>query len=174
MTKIESFTEINQLPQDEFVSLLADIYEHSPWVASEAWVQKPFASLTQLHTTMNAVVKNSSEERQLVLLRAHPELAGKAAQQGDLTQSSQGEQKGAGLTALKPDEMAHISQLNQNYREKFQFPFIIAVKNHTKSSIFSEFERRLQNERNDELETAIEQVCMIAGFRLRALFEADE
>ncbi len=160
---------LNRMPRAEFVALLGGVFEHSPWVAAAAWEQTPFSSIIDLHAKMNAVVKGATTEQQLGLLRAHPQLAGKAAQQGELTTASTSEQKGAGLTRLSNDEMHHIAQLNQAYMAKFGFPFIIAVRDHDKRSIFSEFERRIDNSDEHEMVTALHQVGLIAEFRLQDL-----
>ena len=118
---------------------------------------------------MAAKLAIASGEEKLNLLRAHPELAGKEAQRGELTRSSTSEQTCAKLNDLSTQEMVHIGQLNKGYQKKFGFPFIIAVLNHNKDSIFSEFERRVKNDLQTEISAALEQVNQIALFRLQDL-----
>jgi 2-oxo-4-hydroxy-4-carboxy-5-ureidoimidazoline decarboxylase len=161
-----NLTELNNEAKVSFTAILADIFEHSPWVAEQAWQRRPFSSVSELHSTMVDIVDNSTLEAQLTLLKAHPELAGKEAQQGALTSASEMEQAGANLNSLNSTEMATIQRLNERYITKFGFPFIIAVRNHTKDGIFSEFERRLDNSIEQERTTALEQVAFIALFRL--------
>ena len=160
---------LNNTDHDRFAAILGDIFEHSPWVAERAWGSRPFADIGQLHGAMVAVVKRAARAEQLALLRAHPELAGREAQTGDLTAASTQEQSGAGLNALSKEEMARITQLNTDYQKKFGFPFIIAVRQHTKHSILAEFERRLANDVDTERATGLEQVFIIARLRLDAL-----
>jgi len=157
---------LNTMDQAQFTAVLADIFEHSAWVAERSWVKRPFADIDSLHTTMVAEVSAAGLDAQLALLRAHPQLAGKEAQQGDLTSASESEQAGANLDSLSSEEMATISMLNTEYMVKFGFPFIIAVRNHDKAGIFSEFKRRVANDVDTERETALEQVAFIGRFRL--------
>ena len=165
--------DLNRMSRAGFTGLLGDIFEHSPWVAEEAWQARPFASVDGLHAVMFRAAQTSAQAQRLKLLRAHPQLAGTAARKGELTEHSAAEQKGAGLGRLSPDEARRISALNRAYSERFGFPFIIAVKNHSKSGIFAELERRLQNNRADELATAMEQVGQIARHRLNSLLSAE-
>jgi 2-oxo-4-hydroxy-4-carboxy-5-ureidoimidazoline decarboxylase len=118
-------------------------------------------------------VQAAGEEAQLALLRAHPELAGKEAQAGTMTGDSTAEQCGAGLNALSREEMARIADLNRRYREKFAFPFIIAVRQNTKDGIFREFERRLAHDRDTELATCLGQVFVITRLRLDGLISKE-
>ncbi|MBC8555955.1 MAG: 2-oxo-4-hydroxy-4-carboxy-5-ureidoimidazoline decarboxylase, partial [Candidatus Brocadiales bacterium] len=122
MSVVKTINDLNALEQGQFIDLLADIFEHSSWIAKNTWSSRPFISVDELHQVMCAEMQNSDIENQLALLRAHPELAGTAALEGDLTAASSEEQKGAGLTHLLPDEIAHITRLNQAYGEKFGFP----------------------------------------------------
>jgi 2-oxo-4-hydroxy-4-carboxy-5-ureidoimidazoline decarboxylase len=171
MTTIDLET-LNRSDRAGFTSALGEIFEHSPWVAERAWSQRSFADVAALHRAMSSVVLAASREEQLALLLAHPELAGKLAQAGQLTASSTQEQAGAGLNALSADELARISSLNAQYRAKFGFPFIVAVRNYTKRGIFRELERRLENDAQTEFRTGLEQVCEIGLIRLEALFNA--
>src|SRR5690606_3181161 len=117
----------------------ADIYEHSPWVAEAVAAARPFASLAALHAAMIAAVEAAGAERQNALIRAHPDLAGKAARAGTLTADSSAEQASAGLDRLSEQEFAAFHRLNDAYREKFAFPFIVCVRRHTKGSILAQF-----------------------------------
>lgn len=171
MTKHISINTLNSLSEDAFTLALAEIYEHSSWIPRKAWKQKPFANLDQLHEAMLKIVVAASLEEKLSLLRAHPQLAGKEAEDGSLTKSSTSEQAAANLNALSSNEMQIISELNKGYLNKHGFPFIIAVKNHDKAGIFNEFKRRMNNPTDEELAEAITQVGLIATFRLKALFD---
>ncbi len=166
-----TLTELNYLSQQDFVKTLGSIYEHSPWVAEGAYKAKPFENLEYLHTAMSQVVKRASEDMQLSLIRAHPDLAGKAALAGDLTLHSKNEQAGAGLNTLSQGEYSRFHDLNNRYKDKFNFPFILAVKGHTKHSILASFEERLPNDIETEKERALEEINKIAYFRLQALLQ---
>jgi OHCU decarboxylase len=151
-----------------------DIYEHSPWVAEAAWQH----GLTEAHDTpdalaelMGLMLQQASSEQQISVIRAHPDLAGKAAMAGELTQDSTNEQAGAGLDQCSPEEFAHFEDLNAAYKEKFGFPFVIAVKGLDRHAILDAFEARLDNDAAAERQTAIEQIIHIARFRLRARAE---
>jgi 2-oxo-4-hydroxy-4-carboxy-5-ureidoimidazoline decarboxylase len=157
------------MPAAEFRAAFGGVFEHSPWIAERAFAARPFASVDALHAAMADAVKTAGQEAQLALLRAHPELAGKEAQAGTMTGDSTFEQGGAGLNALSREEMARISDFNRRYREKFGFPFIIAVRQNTKASIFSEFERRLAQDRDAELAASLGQVFVITRLRLDGL-----
>ena len=157
---------LNDLSKVEFVDTLADVFEHSPWVAEGAYSAKPFSSAPALHAAMLETVEKAGEAKQLALIRAHPDLAGKAARSGDLTAASTSEQAGAGLDRLTEEAFERFHKLNDAYKERFDFPFIVAVKGHTKESILAAFETRLTNDPATERQTALEQVYKIARFRL--------
>ena len=163
---------INAMTPQAFLGVLGGVFEHSPWIAEVAFTARPFASVAALHEAMVNAVKRAPRERQLALLNAHPELAGKEAQAGALTSSSTAEQASVGLNALSREEMQILSRRNREYREKFGFPFIIAVRRHTKASIFSEIERRLGSDPEMELDACLEQVFLITRLRLEALVAA--
>jgi 2-oxo-4-hydroxy-4-carboxy-5-ureidoimidazoline decarboxylase len=167
-----SIADINAMRPDEFVAALGGVFEHSPWIAERAFVRRPFADMAGLHEAMVDVVRSASREEQLGLLRAHPELAGREAQAGTLTADSTAEQRSAGLNALTRDEMARVARLNHAYRDRFGFPFIIAVRRHSKDGIFAEFERRLGNDAETERRECLEQVYIITRLRLDALVAA--
>lgn len=150
-----------------FVTRLGGIYEHSPWVA-EAVYGRPEATTPEgLRTAMRQAVDGADAAHKLALLRAHPELA--CRQADALTQASQGEQRGAGLDRCTADEFAEFQRLNAAYRQKFGFPFIIAVKGMDRQAILAAFRTRIGNDAETEFRTALEQVHRIAGFRLEAL-----
>ncbi len=168
-----SLERVNAMTPQAFLAALGGVFERSPWIAQRAFAVRPFASITALHAAMVDAVKRAPRESQIALLNAHPELAGKEARAGALTTSSTTEQTGAGLNALDPEEMEAMARWNRQYREKFGFPFIIAVRQHSKASIFSEFQRRLANDFETELATCLEQVSVIARLRLKALIAAE-
>lgn len=161
-----TIADLNALDRDGFVAALGDLYEHAPWVAARASEARPFADAAALARALAAVVAAASEAEQLALLRAHPDLAGKAAIRGELTAESRREQAGAGLDRLTPAEHARFTALNRAYRERFGFPFILAVKGADKATILASFEARLGNPVAVERATALAEVDKIAGFRL--------
>jgi 2-oxo-4-hydroxy-4-carboxy-5-ureidoimidazoline decarboxylase len=160
---------INAMDRGAFVQKFGGIFEKSPWVADKAWDKRPFASIDDLHAAMVNVVKYAPVPNQLALLQSHPDLAGKEAQAGAMTASSVSEQASAGLNALTKAEMAQITELNAAYKLKFGFPFIIAVRMHTKEGIFFEFNRRLQNETQAEFANDLQNVYAITRLRLGAI-----
>ena len=155
----------------EFVASLGAVFEHSPWIAEEAWVAAPYSSVDGLHEEMVRVVRRAGPDRQLALIRAHPDLAGKAAMAGGLTEDSRREQAGAGLDQCTEEEFARFQTLNDRYKEKFGFPFIVAVKGMSRSDILDAFAERLGNDRNTELDRALDEIARIARFRLGELLE---
>ena len=166
-------TTVNRMPRAAFVAEFGGIFEHTPWVAARAYAARPFADRDALHAALVAAVQAASHEEQLTLLRAHPDLAGREAQAGTLTDASVAEQASAGLDRLSGDEVAALLRLNAGYRARHGFPFVIAVRRHTKESIFAEFARRLCNDTATELAAALGQVYAIAGLRLAARVTAD-
>jgi 2-oxo-4-hydroxy-4-carboxy-5-ureidoimidazoline decarboxylase len=163
---------INAMDRAAFVVKFGGIFEKSPWVAEKAWEKRPFASVDEMHAAMVAVAKYASAPQQLALLQSHPDLAGKEAQAGTMTASSVAEQASAGLNALSPVELADLTTLNAAYKARFGFPFIIAVRMHTKEGIFSEFKRRLQNDTQTEFANDLQNVYIITRLRLNKLLEA--
>jgi 2-oxo-4-hydroxy-4-carboxy-5-ureidoimidazoline decarboxylase len=157
-----TLADLNNLDQAAFVDALGWVFEGSPWVAERAWPARPFASVAALHAAMVQAVEQASPAEQLALIRAHPDLGTRAR----LSDSSTAEQAGAGLDRLNPEEYARFHDLNNRYRERFGFPFIIAVRNHTKTSILAEFARRLEHSEPDERTTALGEIATIARFRL--------
>jgi 2-oxo-4-hydroxy-4-carboxy-5-ureidoimidazoline decarboxylase len=165
MTQV-SLARLNAADETAFAAALGDIFEHSPWVAERAAGQRPFPDVRALLAAMIAAVRAASAEEQLALLRAHPDLAGKAARAGTLTRDSASEQASAGLDQLSEREHQSFQALNANYRKAFDLPFIICVRRHTKDSILRQFHRRLENAKSAETETALEEVYRIAALRL--------
>ena len=166
-----SLNDINTMPATRLVALLGGIFEHSPWVAQNAALARPFATVDALHAAMVDTVKSAAAGTQLALLRAHPDLAGKEAKAGLLSNASAAEQKSAALDQLSPQEMQTIAANNAAYGARFGFPFIICVRNHDKDGIFSAFARRLQNEPAVEFASALDEVYQIARLRLAALID---
>lgn len=164
-----TLAEIDAMDEDAFVAALGGVFEHSPWVARRAHGARPFASVAALHGAMTAVVERASEAERLALLRAHPELAGKAAIRGEITPDSVREQSGAGLSQCTPEEFARITDLNARYNARFGFPFILAVKGYDRAGILAEFARRVNNERAAEFAECLAQVAKITRFRLDAM-----
>ena len=165
----DALARLNAASESEFVQRLGGVFEHSPWVAECVAGERPFASLDALHAAMVRAVEASGRERQIALLRAHPELAGREARAGEMTDDSVSEQSSAGLDAMTREEIDRMSGLNAAYRGKFGFPFIIAVRNYTKPAIFAEMARRLGNDANVEIANDLEQVYAITRMRLERL-----
>jgi 2-oxo-4-hydroxy-4-carboxy-5-ureidoimidazoline decarboxylase len=163
---------INAMDRAAFVRKFGGIFENSPWVAEKAWEKRPFASLDDMHAAMVAAAKYAPAAMQLVLLQSHPDLAGKEAEAGTMTASSVAEQASAGLNALSHAEMVRMSDLHAAYKKKFGFPFIIAVRMHTKEGILFEFNRRLQNDTQTEFANDLENVYIITRLRLNKLLDA--
>ena len=175
MTAKTSLTlaELNAVPAAQFVAHLGEVFEHSPWVARRAAVGRPFSSVGVLHDVMVAAVRAAGPEAQDTLIRAHPDLAGKAARARDLSDASTGEQASAGLDSLTDEEYERFDRLNNAYRDKFGFPFIIAVKGLDKTAILTAFERRIGHDEETERQTALEQIARIARIRLADLVHDD-
>ena len=161
-----SLDQLNKAGAQEFVAALGEIFEHSPWVAERVATKRPFANTRALLDAMTAAVKSASNEEQSALLRAHPDLAGKAARAGALTTDSTAEQASAGLDQLSEREFESFQGFNANYQQKHGIPFIICVRRHTKDSILKQFETRIDNSAGHEFETALSEVFRIAALRL--------
>lgn len=162
------------LSEDDFVNRLGGVYEHSPWAAQlfwQAWHKNPAAlhieDAVSFADAMAKVVDGVSEKQQRALLRAHPDLAGKLALAGELTEDSTNEQSQAGLDACTEDELKQFQYLNHAYKEKFGFPFIMAVKGAKKEQVLQHFVYRLENDEQQEFLMALQQVHKIALFRLQ-------
>lgn len=157
--------ELNGMDRDRFVQALGWIFEESPWVAERAWDTRPFADLEALHRQMTSVVTGATREEQVALLRAHPDLGARAK----MSNASVGEQAGAGLDRLSPDDFDRLQRLNSAYRAKFGFPFLYAVKGSTSKQILDALDERLLHDPDDEFREALRQVERIARFRLETL-----
>jgi OHCU decarboxylase len=160
---------VNALTREVFVDRYGRLFEHSPWVAEEAYASRPFEDEGELFAALRAAMYAAPRERQLALIRAHPDLAGRAAVEGSLTESSQREQSSAGLDRLTPDEYASFTRLNTAYRERFDFPFVVCVREHTKESILRVAGERLEHTRDEEVRVALEEIAKIARLRLEEL-----
>ena len=165
---------LNHVSAGQFAETLHGIYEHSPWIPQRAAAARPFANITALKLAMQRAVREAGMEAQLSLIRAHPELAGKAAVAGTLTRESTGEQAKAGLNQCSPEEFATLQKLNADYNAKFGFPFILAVKGpagrgFTRQAIIAAFTRRLKNQQSDELAENLRQIDRIAELRINDL-----
>ncbi|MBV8633109.1 MAG: allantoate amidohydrolase [Burkholderiaceae bacterium] len=165
---------LNQASVAQFTETLSGIYEHSPWIPERAAASRPFANITALKLAMQRAVREAGVDAQLGLIRAHPELAGKAAVAGTLTRESTGEQAKAGLNLCSPEEFATLQKLNADYNTKFGFPFILAVKGpdgkgYTRQAIIATFARRLKNQQSDEFAENLRQIDRIAELRINDL-----
>ena len=159
--------EINRLDRAGFVAAVGWVFEDSPWVAERSWPRRPFADVASMHDVMTQQVRDASRGEQLALLRAHPDLGARAR----MTVASEGEQTGAELDRLRPDQYARLQSANAHYRERFGFPFLFAVKGSTPPEILDALDERLGRSWDEEFDTALQQVFRIASFRLRDLVE---
>ena len=160
----------SKLNREEFIKTFADIYEHSQWVAEKTFdrgLNDQADNIDILHQQMSYTILNASKEEQLLLINAHPDLAGKAAINGNLTESSTGEQKGAGINECTPEEFKRFTDLNTKYKQKFGFPFIKAVTGSNRYQILDAFETRINNTVETEFNTALNEINKIALFRLQ-------
>ena len=167
-----TLAQLNSVSREEFVRIVGPMFEHSPWIAEAAWPKRPFASVEALHATLCEIVRAASEEKQLALIRAHPDLVGKLALAGQLTRESTGEQASAGLDRLTAEEVELFQQNNAAYKEKFGFPFIICARLNKKEAILNGFKVRLNNSREQEIQAALGEIFKIAELRLRDLTHA--
>jgi len=167
-----SVASLSRGGRDAFVAALGGVFEHSPWVAEQAWEARPFATVDELHRAMVAAVGRSPREAQIALVRAHPELAGKEAAAGTMTADSIGEQQSAGLDRCTPEEAARLRDLNRRYRERFGFPFVMAVRGRSRHEIMDAIEARLGNDAETELQRCLAEIAKITRLRLDAMFAA--
>lgn len=164
-----SLVQINALDCATFTAALGHLFEHSPWVAEETWRRRPFREAQQLHAELCATMRAATRERQLALIRAHPDLAGRLAQQNKLTAESTREQASAGLNQLSEAELTRFRELNDSYKAKFEFPFIICARLNAKDAIVAAMERRMGNSREQEIQAALAEIEKIAWLRLSDL-----
>ena len=160
-------SELNELDRREFAARLEFVFERSPWIPAEAWAERPFADLDALHRAMCRAVERAPRARQLELIRAHPDLAGKAAAAGGLTAESRSEQSSAGLDRLTAAELERFTALNRAYRERFGFPFVICVRDTDKQGVLRSFAERLEHSPDEEVRAALREIERIAYLRLR-------
>lgn len=157
---------VNTLARSEFAALFGGIFEHSPWVAKQAWDARPFADVGALHAAMTAAMRNAPHAQQLTLLRAHPELAGKAMVTNTLTADSTNEQSRSGLTHCSAEEFAQLQALNTAYKKKFGWPFILAVRHLDRATIIRTFAGRIESSAADEFEACLANIEKITRWRL--------
>ena len=160
--------EINALDRAAFVARLGFLFEGSPWIADETWPTRPFADRRALHAALVQTMRAAARDRQLALIRAHPDLVGRAALAGTLTRESTGEQRAAGLDpgALTTAEIAAFADANDRYKARFSFPFVICARENKKESILTGFATRLDHDREEEIATALDEIAKIAWYRL--------
>jgi OHCU decarboxylase len=171
MSRFQSLTP-SSLTREDFVKAFADIYEHSPWVAEKAFDLGHGSDIDDvdvLHARMSDILLSADHATQLALINAHPDLAGKAAVQGQLTEASTNEQAGAGIHQCTAEEFARFTELNDAYKAKFAFPFIMAVKGSNRHQILAAFETRIHNSAQTEFACALAEINKIALFRLQTL-----
>ncbi|MGV3516102.1 2-oxo-4-hydroxy-4-carboxy-5-ureidoimidazoline decarboxylase [Luteitalea sp.] len=160
-----TIAQVNQLDRNEFVDAVGWVFEHSPWVAARTWDARPFADGAALHAAMTQQVRAASQDEQLALVRAHPDLGARTR----MSAASMGEQAGAGLDQLSPDEHHRLQTANERYRHTFGFPFLFAVRGSTPREVLAALESRLASTPAEEFETALLQVFRIAAFRLEGV-----
>ncbi len=160
--------DLNRMDLGAFEAAVGDVFELAPWVAEAAHARRPFATVSDLHAAMMGAVRAAPREQQLGFVRNHPDLAGKAARAGDVTDESKREQASVGLDTLSDEEFGRFHRLNDAYKARFGFPFMICVRRHTRDSILSEFERRLARDEAAEFAQAMREVFHITRLRIAA------
>src|SRR5882757_5667095 len=174
MMSQKTLPDLNACSTVDFVAALANVFEYSPWIAEQAASARPFAGVRQLFDAMKAAVDRAPSELRLALIKAHPDLANKTQRAADLTAESNAEQNSVGLDRLSDTEYEAFERVNNAYRAKFGFPYIVCVRRHTKDSILRNFERRLPNDTSAEVATSIEEICRIAALRVDQLIASDD
>ena len=170
----KALVDLNACSKDDFVTSLANIFEYSPWIAEQVAASRPFAGVRPLFEAMKSAVDRAAPELRLALIKAHPDLANKTQRAAGLTAESNAEQNSVGLDRLSDAEFEAFERVNNAYRAKFGFPYIVCVRRHTKDSILRDFERRLPNDVFTETRTSIAEICRIAALRLDQLVTADD
>ena len=170
----KTLSELNACSKDDFVAALANIFEHSTWIAEQAASMRPFAGVKELFDAMKAAVDRAPSELRLALIKAHPDLADKTQRAAGLTAESSAEQNSVGLDRLSDAEYVAFERVNNAYRSKFGFPYIVCVRRHTKDSILRDFERRLPNDARTETQKSIEEICRIAALRVDQFVLSDD
>ncbi|XP_038583916.1 2-oxo-4-hydroxy-4-carboxy-5-ureidoimidazoline decarboxylase [Micropterus salmoides] len=164
---------VNALPYEEFVNIFGNVVEKCPIVAAAVWSRRPFVSLTAVEAAISDFIDALPESGKEGILRCHPDLAGRDLQSGTLTRESREEQAGAGMDALSSPEASRIARLNDDYKERFGFPFVICARMNDKASILLQLSERCQNERAVERARGIEEVKKICRLRLQGLVLTD-
>jgi len=159
----------SRLDKDAFIGRYGSVYEHSPWVAEQCWPQCAGLAPAELVQPFRACVDAADSNARLELIRSHPDLAGRAAVQGELTAESSEEQSSAGIDRCSPEEYEAFQRLNESYWQKFGFPFVMAVRDSSRGEILEAFARRLLNDPVREFDTAIQEIHKIARLRLEAM-----
>ena len=163
--------EADHLDRDAFVAVFGGVFEDSPWIASAAWEARPHGSVAALHAAMVQAVDDAPRRARLELIRAHPELAGRAAIAGELTAESTREQAAAGLDRLTPGQHTELLDTTAAYRERFGFPFVVCAREHSADSITATAKQRLASDPDDEERTALAEIAKIAALRLADLVD---
>src|ERR1700712_5405329 len=159
----KSLSELNACSKDEFVADLANIFEHSPWIAEQAAAARPFSGVKALLAAMKDAVDRAPAEQRMTLIKAHPDLANKTQRAAGLTAESTSEQNSLGLDRLSDAEYEAFERVNNAYRAKFGFPYIVCVRRHTKDSVLRDFARRLPNDKVTEIKTSIGELFRTPG-----------
>ena len=171
---LNRLSDLNICSKDDFVAALANVFEYSPWIAEQTAALRPFAGVNALFAAMRSVVDRAPEELLIALIRAHPDLANKTQRAAGLTAESNAEQNSAGLDRLSDAEFVAFERVNNAYRAKFGFPYVLCVRRHTRDSILRDFERRLPNDAKAEVQTSIGEICRIASLRLDQLVASED
>src|SRR6195256_1161269 len=170
----KTLSDLNACSIDDFVAALANVFEYSPWIAERAASARPFAGVNQLFDAMKVAVDRAPSELRLALIKAHPDLANKTQRAAGLTAESSAEQNSVGLDRLSDAEFAAFERVNNPYRSKFGFPYIVCVRRHTKDSVLRDFERRLPNDAKTETQKSIEEIWRIAALRVDQFVVSDD
>ena len=169
-----ALADLNTCSKADFVAALANIFEHAPWVAEQAASQRPFSGVKALFAAMKAAVDQAAPETRIALIKGHPDLANKTQRAAGLTVESTAEQDSVGLDRLSNAEFEAFERVNNAYRAKFGFPYIVCVRRHTKDSVLRDFERRLPNDAATEMQKSVEEICRIAALRVDQLVASDD
>lgn len=167
-------SDLNSCSREEFVVALGNVFEHSPWIAEQAAMGRPFENVQQLFDAMKTVVDQTAPDLRLAFIRGHPDLANKAQRAAGLTAESSAEQYSAGLDQLSDAEFQAFERVNNAYRAKFGFPYVVCARRHTKGSILRDFEHRLPNDHATEMQNSINEIYRIAALRVAELVRSDD
>jgi 2-oxo-4-hydroxy-4-carboxy-5-ureidoimidazoline decarboxylase len=170
----KTLADLNACSKKDFVAVLANIFEYSPWIAERAAAMRPFTGVLHLFETMKSAVDRAPSELRLALIRAHPDLADRIQRAAGLTAESSAEQNSAGMDRLSDAEYEAFAHVNNAYRAKFGFPYIVCVRRHTRDSILRDFECRLPNDAETEMQKSMEEICRIAALRVDQMVTAED